>query len=42
MKIWRITSDAPLGDRVLGLSDTEVFLWPEDDDRLTMAFLTGA
>jgi hypothetical protein len=30
------------GERIPGLSDTEVFLWPEDEDRLTMAFLTGA
>jgi hypothetical protein len=27
---------------VPGLSDTEFFVWPQDEDRLTMAFLTGA
>jgi hypothetical protein len=27
---------------VAGLSNTEVFVWPQDQDRLTMAFLTGA
>jgi hypothetical protein len=30
------------GDRVPGLSTTEIFVWPQDQDRLTMAFLTGA
>jgi hypothetical protein len=30
------------GDSVAGLSNTEVFVWPQDQDRLTMAFLTGA
>ena len=30
------------GDRVPGLSPTEVYTWPQDEDRLTMAFLTGA
>jgi hypothetical protein len=31
------------GERpVPGLSDTEFFVWPQDEDRLTMAFLTGA
>lgn len=30
------------GDRVVGLSSTECFLWPQDEDRLRMAFLTGA
>lgn len=25
-----------------GLSATEVFVWPQDQDRLTMAFMTGA
>jgi hypothetical protein len=24
------------------LSSTECFLWPQDEDRLRMAFLTGA
>jgi hypothetical protein len=32
------TPDEP----VAGLSDTECFLWPQDEDRLRMAFLTGA
>ena len=30
------------GDPVAGLSNTECFLWPQDEDRLRMAFLTGA
>jgi hypothetical protein len=30
------------GDTVPGLSATEFFVWPQDQDRLTMAFLTGA
>jgi hypothetical protein len=30
------------GDTVPGLSETEFFVWPQDEDRLTMAFLTGA
>lgn len=29
-------------DPVAGLSSTECFLWPQDEDRLRMAFLTGA
>jgi hypothetical protein len=29
-------------DPVVGLSNTECFLWPQDEDRLRMAFLTGA
>lgn len=29
-------------DPVPGLSATECFLWPQDEDRLRMAFLTGA
>jgi hypothetical protein len=29
-------------DPVPGLSNTEYFLWPQDEDRLRMAFLTGA
>ena len=27
---------------VAGLPNTEIFVWPQDQDRLTMAFLTGA
>jgi hypothetical protein len=30
------------GDTVPGLPATEFFVWPQDKDRLTMAFLTGA
>ena len=30
------------GDTTAGLPNTEVFVWPQDQDRLTMAFLTGA
>jgi len=31
------------GDRTVpGLSNSEFFVWPQDEDRLTMAFLTGA
>jgi hypothetical protein len=30
------------GDGGTGLSPTECFVWPQDRDRLTMAFLTGA
>ena len=30
------------GEPVTGLPATEFFLWPQDKDRLTMAFLTGA
>ena len=30
------------GDTVAGLPATELFLWPQDKERLTMAFLTGA
>jgi hypothetical protein len=29
-------------DSVPGLSETECFVWPQDEDRLKMAFLTGA
>jgi hypothetical protein len=29
-------------ETVAGLSATELFLWPQDKDRLTMAFMTGA
>jgi hypothetical protein len=30
------------GEPIPGLSDTEYFQWPQDEDRLKMAFLTGA
>jgi hypothetical protein len=30
------------GDEVAGLSPAEMFEWPGDEDRLTMAFMTGA
>ena len=30
------------GDAVAGLSPAELFVWPQDKDRLTMAFMTGA
>jgi hypothetical protein len=30
------------GERIAGVSETELFVWPEDKDRLTMAFMTGA
>jgi hypothetical protein len=30
------------GDAVPGVSATEFFVWPQDKDRLTMAFMTGA
>jgi hypothetical protein len=30
------------GDAVSGVSATEFFVWPQDKDRLTMAFMTGA
>lgn len=35
-----ITS-APV-DALAGMSPAELFVWPQDKDRLTMAFLTGA
>ena len=35
-----ITTSA--AEAVRGLSSTEVFVWPQDEDRLTMAFMTGA
>jgi hypothetical protein len=35
-----VTTDA--GDPVPGLANTECFRWPQDEDRLRMAFLTGA
>lgn len=30
------------GSRVPGLTETEQFCWPRDEDRLVMAFMTGA
>jgi hypothetical protein len=30
------------GDTVAGVSPIELFVWPQDRDRLTMAFMTGA
>ena len=30
------------GDAFAGMSPTELFVWPQDKDRLTMAFMTGA
>jgi DICT domain-containing protein len=30
------------GETVAGVSPTELFVWPQDKDRLTMAFMTGA
>ena len=30
------------GERIAGVSDLEIFVWPQDKDRLTMAFMTGA
>jgi hypothetical protein len=30
------------GEPIPGLSDNECFQWPQDEDRLKMAFLTGA
>ena len=35
-----ITTDA--AERVTGLSEAELFIWPRDEDRLMMAFMTGA
>jgi hypothetical protein len=35
-----ITTDA--GETVTGLSEFEHFIWPRDEDRLVMAFMTGA
>ncbi|SRR6266542_5046257 len=29
-------------ERIAGVSETELFVWPQDQDRLTMAFMTGA
>jgi hypothetical protein len=39
-KIVFVASDAQ--DAVEGLSDTEFFVWPRDEDRLKMAFMTSA
>ena len=33
---------APGGTEIDGLSPAEVFVWPRDEDRLKMAFMTGA
>jgi hypothetical protein len=30
------------GPAVAGLAASEVFVWPRDEDRLKMAFMTGA
>ena len=30
------------GERIAGVSETELFVWPDDKDRLTMVFMTGA
>jgi hypothetical protein len=30
------------GDTIAGVAPSELFVWPQDKDRLTMAFLTGA
>jgi hypothetical protein len=30
------------GEAIAGLGATERFVWPQDQDRLTMAFMTGA
>jgi hypothetical protein len=30
------------GDVFAGISPTEIFVWPQDKDRLMMAFMTGA
>jgi hypothetical protein len=30
------------GETVKGVSPSELYVWPQDRDRLTMAFLTGA
>jgi hypothetical protein len=35
-----VTTDA--SERVEGLSEGELFVWPRDEDRLIMAFMTGA
>ena len=32
----------PDGSAADGLSDNETFVWPRDEDRLKMAFMTGA
>ncbi len=35
-----ITTDP--AEKVTGLADAELFIWPRDEDRLVMAFMTGA
>jgi hypothetical protein len=35
-----VTTDG--AERVEGLSEGELFVWPRDEDRLIMAFMTGA
>jgi hypothetical protein len=35
-----VTTDE--ADNVPGLSEGELFVWPRDEDRLVMAFMTGA
>lgn len=37
-----VTTEAGGGAPVPGLSPNEVYVWPLDEDRLKMAFLTGA
>lgn len=37
--VYVSTEDAP---SVEGLASNEVYLWPRDEDRLKMAFMTGA
>lgn len=39
-KLVYITTEA--APSVEGLSPTEVYVWPKDEDRLKMAFMTGA
>jgi hypothetical protein len=36
-----VTADAG-APQVRGLSENETYVWPRDEDRLKMAFLTGA
>lgn len=35
-----VTTDG--NESIAGLSDSELFVWPRDEDRLVMAFMTGA
>jgi hypothetical protein len=37
-----ITADPSSGALPTGLSPNELYVWPRDEDRLEMAFLTGA